>query len=160
MRVLLIGEQALYLGGLRSLLQSNGIEVAGTARYEAEALEKARFLQPEVVLMNISGIGRGGMEVIRRLKAEISEVKIIILADSDENLLEAVKCGACGYLLTSIEGDGLLQKLLALERGEAPLSPGLTARILEGFVQAAEKEEAQAEPGREQAAACVLQRNG
>lgn len=155
MRILLIDENFLLREGLKHLLQSNGIEVAGTFRDGTEALEKARFLKPDVILMNITRVGQGGLETIRRLKAEIPSVKIIILADSDDNLLEAVRSGAFGYLLTNIEGNELLQKLLSLERGEAPFSPGLTARILEGFAQTAEKEQAAHGPVKEQAGRLV-----
>lgn len=151
MRVLLVGEHILFLEGLQSLLQSNGIEVAGTARDGTEALEKARLLGPDVLLINITRSGRGGLDTVRQVKAEVPAVKTIILDDSDENLIAAVQSGACGYLLTNIQGDELLQKLLALEQGEAPFSPGLTARVVEGFaLQAAEKDQAvaAAEKGR------------
>lgn len=150
MRVLLVDEHVLFREGLQSLLQAKGIEVVGTARDGAQALEKARLLEPDVILMNITRVGRGGLETIRRLKTEIPTVKIIILADSAEHLLEAVRSGAFGYLLTDIEGNELLQKLLSLERGEAPLSPGLTARILEGFAQAAETGQAGQSAGKEE----------
>lgn len=150
MKFLLVDDHILFREGLQSLLQSNGIEVAGTARDGTEALEKIRLLGPDVILANITRSGRDGLATIHRVKEENPAVKIIILADSDENLLAAVQSGACGYLLTNIEGNELLQKILALEQGEAPFSPGLTARVLEGFAQqAAEREQVPAaEKGR------------
>jgi len=140
MRVVLIDEHVLFREGLQSLLPANGIEVAGTARGGTEALELVRRVKPDVVLMNIAGAGPVGLTTIRRLKAKIPPVKVVVLADSDADLLAAVRNGACGYLTTGITGKELCQKLLALERGEAPFSPGLTSRLLEGFAQAAEQE--------------------
>ncbi|ATW28165.1 response regulator [Candidatus Formimonas warabiya] len=143
MNVLLVDNRVLFLEGLQSLLQSNGIKVAGMALSGPEALEKTRLLGPDVVLMDVTGTGQDRLEAIRRIRAENPAVKIIVFADSDENLIAAVQNGACGYLLTSIEGGELLQKLGDLERGEVPFSPGLTARVLEGIARlAAERERA------------------
>lgn len=142
MNVLLVDNRVLFLEGLQSLLRSNEIEVAGTALSGTEALEKTRLLGPDVVLMDITGTGQDRLEAIRRIRAENPAVKIIVFADSDENLMAAVQSGACGYLLTSIESRELLQKLSGLERGEVPFSPGLTVKVLEGIARlAAEKEQ-------------------
>lgn len=135
LKVLLVDDRTLFRKGLQGFLQSNGIEVAGTARDGPEALEKAGLLEPDVILMNITGSGQIGLETIRRMKAENPAVKVIVFADSDENLMAAVQSGACGYLLTSIEGDELLQKLAALERGEVTFSPGLAVKVLEGIAR-------------------------
>jgi two-component system NarL family response regulator len=140
MNVLLVDNRVLFLEGLQSLLQSNGIEVAGTALSGTEALEKTRLLSPDVVLMDVTGTGQERLAAIRRIRAENPTVKIIVFADSDENLMAAVQSGACGYLLTNIQGGELLQKLGELERGEVPFSPGLTVKVLEGIARlAAEK---------------------
>ncbi|RJQ26573.1 MAG: DNA-binding response regulator [Peptococcaceae bacterium] len=156
LKILLVDDRTLFREGLQGFLQANGIEVAGTARDGPEALEKVRLLGPDVVLMDVTGAGRDRLEAIRRIRAENPAVKIVVFADSDENLMAAVQSGACGYLLTSIEGGELLQKLLALERGEVPFSPGLTARVLEGIArQAAEKEEGIPAAEQERAAAAA-----
>jgi len=143
MNVLLVDNRVLFLEGLKSLLQSNGVCVAGTALSGTEALEKTRLLSPDVVLMDVTGTGQERLAAIRRIRTENPAVKIIVFADSDENLMAAVQSGACGYLLTSIESRELLQKLSGLERGEVPFSPGLTVKVLEGIARlAAEEEEA------------------
>ncbi len=158
MRVLLVDNRALFLEGLQSLLQSNGIEVAGTALSGPEALEKTRLLGPDVVLMDVTGAGRERLAAIRRIRAENPAIKIIVFADSDENLMATLQSGACGYLLTSIEGGELLKKLGGLERGEVPFSSGLTAMVLEGIARlAAEKEQSVPPAEQEQAAAAVKQ---
>lgn len=135
MRVLLADSRVLFLEGLQSLLKSGGIDVAGTACGGPEIKEKARSLKPDAILMDITGNG-DRLNTMRQIKAQYPGIKIIAFADSDENLLAAVKSGASGYLLTTITGEELLKKLKALEQGEAPFSPGLTARILEGFARA------------------------
>lgn len=145
MNVLLVDNRVLFLEALQSLLQSNGIEVAGTALNGAEALEKIRLLGPDVVLMDVTGSGQERLAAIRWIRVEYPAVKIVVFADSDENLIAAVQSGACGYLLTSIEGGELLQKLGSLERGEVLFSPGLTIKVLEGIARlAAEKEQEEA----------------
>lgn len=151
MKVLLVDNRVLFLEGLQKRLQLGGIEVAGTALSGQEALAKAGLLYPDVVLIDVTGSGQERLATIRRLKKENPAVKIIALADSDENLIAAVQNGACGYLLTNIEGEELLQKLGALERGEVPFSPGLTARVLEGIRLAAEKEQDMSTAGDKQA---------
>ena len=120
LKVLLVDDRTLFREGLQGFLQAKGIEVAGTARDGPEALEQAGLLKPEVILINITRFGQGGLETIRRVREENPAVKIVVLAESDEDLIEAVQSGACGCLLTSIEGEELLRKLLTLERGEVP----------------------------------------
>lgn len=135
MNVILVDNRVLFLEGLQNLLQSNGICVVGTALSGTEAVKKTRLLGPDVVLMDVTGTGQERLAAIRRIRAENPAVKIIVFADSDENLMAAVQSGACGYLLTSIEGEELLQKLGDLERGEVPFSPGLTVKVLEGIAR-------------------------
>ncbi len=135
MNVLLVDSRVLFLDGLKSILQANGISVAGMALSGPEALEKARLLSPDVILMDVTGTGKDRLETIRRIRGENPAIKIVVLADGDENLMAAVQNGACGYLFTSIEGKELLQKLGSLERGEVPFSSGLTAKVLEGIAR-------------------------
>jgi len=143
MKVLLVDDYSLFMEGMQSLMLARGIEVAGTAKDGLEALEKARLLYPDVILMDIMMPRCSGLEAIHLIKSEMPEVKIVMLAsfDDNENLFEAVKRGASGYLLKNLKAEELFAMLSAMERGEVPLSPGLAARLLEKFArQAAEKE--------------------
>ena len=139
MRVLLADDHPLFLDGLQNLLSGRGVQVVGTARDGFEALEKARSLRPEVILMDIQMPRCDGLTATRLIKAELPAIKIVMLtmSSADDDLLEAIKCGACGYLLKTQDTEDFFTGLMELSRGEAPLSPGLAARILELFGQQA-----------------------
>jgi len=139
MKVLLVDDHPLFLDGLKNLLTGRGVHVAGTARDGWEALEKARSLRPDVILMDIEMPGCDGLAATRLIKAEMPEAKIVMLTMSseDEDLFEAIRSGACGYLLKTLDTEQFVARLLEAEQGEAPLAPGLAARILRHFGQQA-----------------------
>lgn len=141
MKTLLVDDHPLFLDGLKNLLTLRGIEVVGTARDGMEALEKARTLHPEIILMDIQMPNLDGLAATRLIKAELPDVKIVMLTMSaqDEDLFEAIKCGACGYLLKTLDVDEFFSLFLGMSRGEVPLSPGLAGRVLEEFAQQAMK---------------------
>jgi DNA-binding NarL/FixJ family response regulator len=136
-KVLLVDDHPLFLEGLQNLLTAHGIEVVGTASDGLEALEKARPLRPDVILMDVQMPRCDGLAATRLIKAEMPAVKIVMLtvSEEDEDLFEAIKSGASGYLLKSLDADKFFQLLSGLEQGEAPLSPGLAARILDEFAR-------------------------
>ena len=135
MKVLLVDDHPLFLDGLTHLLTLRELEVVGTARDGLEALEKARVLHPEVILMDIHMPRLDGLSALRLIRAEMPDVKIVMLtmSDSDDCLFEAIRSGACGYLLKTQDTDEFLALLQELARGEAPLSSGLAARLLQEF---------------------------
>lgn len=130
--MLLVDDHPLFVEGLKNLLLSRGIEVTGTAGDGLEALEKARTTRPEVILMDIAMPRCNGVDAMRLIRRELPEIKIVIMTsfDDDENLFNAIKSGASGYLLKSLHPKELFSLLAELERGEIPLSGGLAARIL------------------------------
>lgn len=107
MRVLLVDDHALFKAGMRNLLLARGIEVAGMASDGYEALEQARALHPDVILMDIQMPNCDGLKATRLIKAEIPNVKIVMLTVSAENedLFDAIKSGASGYLLKSLDAE-------------------------------------------------------
>ncbi|MCU0487237.1 MAG: response regulator transcription factor [Anaerolineales bacterium] len=135
MRILLVDDHPLFLDGLTNLLSGRGLEVVGTARDGLEALDKARSLQPDVILMDIQMPVCDGLAATRLIHAILPEIKIVMLTMSsdDDDLFEAIQCGACGYLLKTQDTEEFFNSLLELAQGEAPLSPGLAARILHQF---------------------------
>ena len=151
MRVLLVDDHPLFLDGLKNLLTGRGVQVTGTARDGWEALEKARSLRPDVILMDIQMPGCDGLAATRLIKAEWPDVKIVMLTMSseDEDLFEAVQSGACGYLLKTLDTEEFMARLMEVEQGEVPLSPGLAARILRHFGQPASAGRALDRPQRE-----------
>ena len=137
MKVLLVDDHALFLNGLGSLLSLNGIEVVGTARNGFEAVEKTLELRPDIVLMDVRMPECNGITATRLIKAKWPECKIVILTTSDQesDLLEAIRSGACGYLLKTLEVGPFLTYLAGVERGEAAISREIAGTLLKAVVQ-------------------------
>jgi len=137
MRVLLVDDNRLMLEGLQDLLEAHSIQVAGTALDGTEAIALARKLKPDVILMDIRMPGCDGLAATRLIKAEMPEARIVILTTSteDKDLFEAVKSGACGYLLKSMDVAELVDALDQAQQGTPPFSPGLAAKLLDEFAR-------------------------
>lgn len=137
MKVLLVDDNRLMLEGLQNLLEAHDIEVVGVAFNGLESIELARDLKPDVILMDIRMPRCDGLAATRLIKAEMPEAKIIILTTSteDDDLFDAIKSGACGYLLKSIDTDELVEALNQVRQGTPPFSPGLATKLLEEFAR-------------------------
>jgi DNA-binding NarL/FixJ family response regulator len=137
MKILLVDDHTLFRESLENLLTLHGYQVVGTAGDGLEALEKARRLHPDLILMDIEMPGCDGLTATRLIKAEMSETKIVMLtvAQQDEDLFESLRSGASGYLLKSSRASQLLWHLGQLAEGQAALSPGLADKILEEFAR-------------------------
>ncbi len=116
MRILLVDDHPLFLRGLKDFLSTQGIEVVGTARDGIEAVERARALQPDVILMDIRMPRLDGLAATRLIKTEQPSVKIVMLTmlEDDEDLHEAINSGACGYLLKGEDPDKLFERFSGL----------------------------------------------
>jgi two-component system NarL family response regulator len=134
-RVLLADDHPLFLDALKNLLESRDVEVVGTAADGVAAVAMARRLQPDLVLMDIQMPGLDGLTALRQIKAQFPAIKVAMLTMSavDDDLFEAIKCGACGYLLKTRDSAEFFELLAEIERGEAALSRGLASRILQEF---------------------------
>ena len=137
MRVLLADDNRLMLEGLQNLMEAHGIEVAGTALDGRDAVARACESKPDIILMDISMPHCDGLTATRLIKAQMPEARIVILTTSveDSDLFEAVKSGACGYLLKSINTEELIDALDQAQHGVPPFSPGLAARLLAEFAR-------------------------
>jgi len=134
--VLLVDGHPLFRQGVASVLACDReFEVVGEAGDGHEALEMARELMPDVILMDISLPVMEGPEATRRIKAEMPYVKIVLLAVSDTEhcLFEAIKSGAETYLLKETEPQVLYGALQRVVRGDAPVPRAMAARLLEEF---------------------------
>lgn len=134
-RVLLADDHALFRDGIASLMSTWGIEVIGQAGDGLEALEKARALHPDVVLMDVKMPRCNGLEATRLIKAEMPGTKIVMLtmSDDEQDLFEAIKAGAQGYLLKNLKGEEFAKMIEGVSRGEAAMSPTLASKILAEF---------------------------
>lgn len=137
MRVLLADDHALFRAGIASLLKAWGMETVGQASNGLEALEQARALRPDLILMDIGMSPCNGLEATRLIKAELPETRIVIVtvSDDDDDLFEAIKSGAEGYLLKDMSEEELGRTLTGIATGEPALSPGLAAKILDEFAR-------------------------
>jgi two-component system NarL family response regulator len=136
LRVLVVDDHALFRDGLVGLLSAEGdVEVVGEAGDGLEALVKAKELKPDLILMDVTMPGCDGLEATQRIKAALPEVKIVMLTvhDDDENLFEAIKAGAEGYLLKSVSAETLMQRVRGVMHGQAAISRSMAARILDEF---------------------------
>jgi DNA-binding NarL/FixJ family response regulator len=134
-RVLLADDQALVRAGFRVLAgQAPDIEVVGEAADGAAAVELARSLQAEVVLMDIKMPGTDGLEATRRIAADpsLGGVRVIILTtfEEDEYIFAAIQAGASGFLVKDTEPEDLVNAIRVVARGDALLSPGVTRRLI------------------------------
>ncbi len=143
MRVMLVDDHPLFVDGLRNLLTARGLEVLGTAHDGLEAVDQACKLHPEVILMDIRMPKLDGLSAVRLIKSRMPDVKIVMLTmmADDEDLFEAIKSGACGYLLKTQDTEEFFALLGDLARGEAALSSGLATRILHEFGRQSEMAE-------------------
>jgi DNA-binding NarL/FixJ family response regulator len=138
MRVLLADSHTLVRRGIKAILEScDDIEVVGEAVDGWEAVEKVKALRPDVVLMDVFLSGIDGIEATRRIVGQVPEASVIMLttSDSEKDLLEALQSGAQGYVLKSVEPEQLISMLRGIRRGEAPLSPSLTKKLISFYVQ-------------------------
>ena len=146
LRVMLVDDHSLFLEGLRNLLVSEGINVVGMAKDGLEALVQARHLRPDVILMDIQMPRCDGVSATRLIKTELPECKVVMLtiSEDEQDLFEAVKSGASGYLLKRLDAVDFFAYLAELQEGHPPFSPGLAEKILREFSHQAVKPETQA----------------
>lgn len=135
-RLLVADDHLLSRKGIVSLLSSApDMEVVGEAGDGQEALDRARELKPDLVLMDIRMPKCDGLEATRRIKAELPHVRVVILSVSDDigDFFEAMKAGAQGYLLKNMEPETWIEFLRNVLKGESPIPRALAARILREF---------------------------
>ena len=131
-RVLLVDDHIVVRAGLKALLESTGrVEVVGEASSGEEAVDKARALEPDIVIMDLAMPGMGGVQATRHITELGLETKVLVLTihDEDEFLVPALDAGAAGFLNKSVADTDLMGALEALMRGHSYL-PRRAAALL------------------------------
>ena len=137
MRVLMIDDHALFRVGLQGLLEQRGIEVVAAVAEGSEGLELAEELQPDIILLDLRMPDMSGLEVLQEVKERDIKIPVVMLTTSNEeqDLVEALRNGAQGYLLKDMEPDELVSALRDIEKGKNVVAQGLTdvlARMVQG----------------------------
>jgi DNA-binding NarL/FixJ family response regulator len=137
-RVLIADDQELVRAGFRAILEvEDDLNVVGEAADGNVAVEEARALRPDVVLMDVRMPGMDGIEATRRLLREGDAPHVLMLTtfDLDEYVYEAMKAGASGFLLKDAPRDQLVGAVRIVAAGDALMAPALVRRLVEDFVR-------------------------
>ncbi|MDP2744170.1 MAG: response regulator transcription factor [Dehalococcoidia bacterium] len=139
-RVLIVDDHALLREGIRTLLGTcDDIEIVGEAADGREAVEKARLLAPEVVLMDIAMPEVDGIEATRRLLRENPQVKVLAMTQYDhgEYILSIVKAGAVGFIPKKAAAGELLNAIRAVHQGDSFLYPSIARTVIDDYLRRA-----------------------
>ena len=142
-RVLLVDDHAIMRDGISALINlQDDIEIVGEASEGKEAIEKARELVPDVVIMDISMPEMDGLEATRRIKKKNPSVKVLVLTQHDnrEYILSTIKSGSDGYLPKRALGSELVAAIRAIHQGHSFLYPTAAGILLEDYRRQVEKE--------------------
>jgi len=139
-KILLVDDQTMFREGLRTLLSVQpDFEVVGEAANGEEALRLIVTLHPQVVLMDLRMPVLDGVAATRRLRSTGVDSRVIVLTtfDDDENVFEALRAGAVGYLLKDAPTEKLYEAIRVAARGESFLQPSVAARVVAEFARLA-----------------------
>jgi DNA-binding NarL/FixJ family response regulator len=133
LRVLLVDDHDLFRTGLRNLLEEQGVHVVGEAADGAQAIRMVRELAPDVVVMDLNMPGMTGVEATRQVTslAPLTRVVVLTISDQDEDVMNAILAGACGYLMKDSSIQDLMQGIRAAAVGESLISPHIAAKVLQ-----------------------------
>jgi DNA-binding NarL/FixJ family response regulator len=133
LRVMLVDDHDLFRTGLRNLLEEQGLQIVAEASEGSTALSLVRELAPDVVVMDLNMPGMNGIEATREIArlAPLTRVVVLTISDQDEDVIDAIVAGACGYLLKDSSIQDLMQGIRAASIGEALISPHIAAKVLQ-----------------------------
>jgi NarL family two-component system response regulator LiaR len=132
-RILIADDHAVVREGLRALIDTEpGMELAGEATDGVEAVDRARSLQPDVILLDLVMPRKGGLEAIGEIKEEDPDARILVLTsfDEDEKVFHAIKSGALGYLLKDASPQELLRAIREVHHGEPSMQPTVAHKVM------------------------------
>jgi len=133
LRVMLVDDHDLFRTGLRNLLEEQGVQIVAEASEGSAALSLVRELAPDVVVMDLNMPGMNGIEATREITrhAPLTRVVVLTISDEDDDVIDAILAGACGYLLKDSSIQDLMQGIRAASVGEALISPHIAAKVLQ-----------------------------
>jgi DNA-binding NarL/FixJ family response regulator len=138
LRLVLVDDQALFREGLRTLLGLvPDFEIVAEARNGHEAIEQARRLKPDVMLMDLRMPGLGGVEATRAICEAKLPTRVLVLStfDDDAEISAALTAGAVGYLLKDVPSEKLTEAIRLAARGESVLEPSVAAKVVRQFAE-------------------------
>jgi DNA-binding NarL/FixJ family response regulator len=132
-RVLIVDDHPLTRDALGALLTQNGFTLAGEAPDGESAIQLARELEPDLILLDLAMPGMDGLEALPHLRDAAPDCEVVMLTASvgDENLLAAIRAGAAGYLLKTEPPERIVEFLRGAAKGDAALSGSIARRLLE-----------------------------
>jgi DNA-binding NarL/FixJ family response regulator len=133
LRVMLVDDHDLFRTGLRNLLEEQGLQIVAEASDGTTALGLVRELAPDVVVMDLNMPGMNGIEATREIArlAPLTRVVVLTISDQDDDVIDAIVAGACGYLLKDSSIQDLMQGIRAASIGEALISPHIASKVLQ-----------------------------
>jgi DNA-binding NarL/FixJ family response regulator len=134
-RVLLVDDHDLLRRGIKTMLESEGLEVVGEAADGTGVLQQVEELLPDVVLIDVIMPNKDGIEATREMKDSFPNVGVVVLSGHDDQqfVFDALKAGASGYLLKTAELDEVVTTVRAVAAGEGRLDPVLAGKVLSEF---------------------------
>src|SRR5947209_15946156 len=135
-RVLTAADHRVVREGLAAILrEKDDLEVVGEARDGQEAVEKARELQPDVIMMDVSMPRMNGVEATRSIKRESPHIGVVALTmyDEEKYIFDLVRAGATGYLLKDSESSQIISAIRSIYKGESLIHPSVASKILAEF---------------------------
>jgi DNA-binding NarL/FixJ family response regulator len=131
-RVVVVDDHDLFRSGLKTLLEEQGVNVVGEAPNGQTAIRLASELAPDVIVMDLNMPGMTGVETTRKLAgiAPLTRVVVLTISADDDDVMDAVMAGACGYLLKDSSIQELIVGIRAAAAGESLISPQIAAKVL------------------------------
>jgi DNA-binding NarL/FixJ family response regulator len=133
LRVVVVDDHDLFRTGLKNLLEEQGVKVVGEAANGQTAIRLVGDLAPDVVIMDLNMPGLTGVETTRHLVgvAPLTRVVVLTISADDDDVMNAVMAGACGYLLKDSSIEDLIAGIRAAAAGESLISPQIAAKVLQ-----------------------------
>jgi DNA-binding NarL/FixJ family response regulator len=148
MRILLADDHTLFRRGLRRLLEEHGFTVVGEAPNGASAVQLARALRPDLTIMDLSMPEMDGIEATQEIIDDDPGARILAMTvtASEEEVLDVLMAGACGYFVKSADGEEIVAAVLAAVAGDAMISPAVATRLVGRLREQRRHERVQAPP--------------